>query len=469
MRRKVMLKPTRVSKSLKTIWVLILLSLIVPHGVFAQGETTLVNLSSTGERGNRNSHEASISSDGRYVAFDSSADNLVTNDSNGSRDVFVNDRKTRQTTRVSVSSAGVQGNSYSNQPSISFYGRYVAFDSDADNLVDSDNNGANDVFVRDREAGQTTRVSLSSSGSEGNGASYSSSISSDGRYVVFFSDASNLVDSDSNDSSDVFVHDRQTGETSLVNVSSAGAQGNSTFYYPSVPSISSDGRYVAFGSNADSLVTGDSNSVRDVFIRDREAGQTTRVSVSSSDAQGNGASYWPSISSDGRYVAFSSDATNLVAIDSNGFNDTFVHDRQTGQTTRVSISSAGAQGSISGFYWGSSVPSISSDGQHVAFSSAADNLVANDNNDFGDVFVHNRQTGQTTRVSVSSSGGEGNSTSNYPSISSNGRYVAFESSADNLVLMPGETSNTNDVYVHDRFPGSAGNFQPHLPLLLLEY
>jgi Tol biopolymer transport system component len=387
------------------------LSLIVPHGVFAQGETTLVNLSSMGERGNRNSYEASISSDGRYVAFDSSADNLVTNDSNGSRDVFVHDRKTRQTTRVSVSSADVQGNSYSNQPAISFYGRYVAFDSDADNLVDSDNNGANDVFVRDREAGQTTRVSLSSSGSEGNGASYSSSISSDGRYVAFFSDASNLVDSDSNGSSDVFVHDRQTGETSRVNVSSAGAQGNSTFYYPSVPSISSDGRYVAFGS----------------------------------------------------------DATNLVANDSNGLSDTFVHDRQTGQTTRVSISSAGAQGTTSGFSLGSLAQSISSGGQHVAFSSWADNLVANDNNNAGDVFVHDRQTGQTSRVSVSSSGVEGNWKSDGPSISSDGQYVAFDSAADNLVLMPGETSNTNDVYVHDRFPQSARNTQPHVPILLLDY
>ncbi len=252
---------------------LILLSLIVPHGVFAQGETTLVNLSSTGERGNRNSSEASISSDGRYVAFDSSADNLVANDSNGYRDVFLHDRKTRQTTRVSLSSAGVQGNYYSNQPSISFYGRYVAFDSDSDNLIDSDNNGANDVFVRDREAGQTTRVSLSSSGSEGNGASYSSSISSNGRYVAFFSDASNLVDSDSNGSGDVFLHDRKTGQTTRVSVSSAGVQGNS---YSEQPSISLYGRYVAFGSDADNLVIGDNNSVRDVFVRDREAGQTTR-------------------------------------------------------------------------------------------------------------------------------------------------------------------------------------------------
>ena len=468
MRRMLMLKLTRVSKSLETIWVLILLSLIVPHSVFAQGETTLVNLSSTGERGNRNSSEASISSDGRYVAFETSADNLVTNDNNDSRDIFVHDRKTRQTARVSLSSAGVEGNSDSSQPSISFYGRYVAFDSDADNLVDNDSNGSSDVFVRDREAGQTFRVSLSSSGSEGNGSSYSSSISSDGRYVAFFSDASNLVDNDSNGSSDVFVHDRQTGETSRVNVSSAGVQGNSTFYYPSAPSISSDGRYVAFGSDADNLVAGDSNSVRDIFVRDREAGQTTRVSVSSSDAQGNGASYYPSISSDGRYVAFSSDATNLVANDSNGISDTFVHDRQTGQTTRVSISSAGTQGTTSGFALVSLAPSISSGGQHVAFSSWADNLVVNDNNNAGDVFVHDRQTGRTSRVSVSSSGVEGDSKSDGPSISSDGRCVAFESSADNLVLMSGETSNTNDVYVHERFLESAGSTQPHVPILLLD-
>jgi len=465
MRRKVMLKPTGISKSLLTICVLMLLSLIVPHDVFAQGETKLVNVSSTGERGNRNSYEASISSDGRYVAFDSSADNLVANDSNGSRDVFVHDRKARQTKRVSVSSAGVQGNSYSNQPSISFYGRYVAFDSDAGNLVDSDSNYANDVFVHDRQKGQTTRVSVSSSDAEGNGASYNSSISTDGHYVAFFSDASNLVDSDSNGSIDVFVHDRQTTQTSRESVSSAGAQGNGTFLYGSVPSISSNGRYVAFDSDADTLVAGDSNNVRDVFVRDREEGETTRVSVSSLDAQGNGASFYPSISSDGRYVAFSSDATNLMASDSNSMNDTFVHDRKTGQTTRVSVSSAGVQGSTSGFFFGSSAPSISSDGQHVAFSSWADNLVANDNNNAGDVFVHDWQTGQTARVSVSSSGVEGNWKSVSPSISFDGQIVAFESSADNLVLIPGDPSNTNDVYVHDRFPGSA---QPSIPLLLLE-
>ena len=264
-----------------------------------------------------------------------------------------------ETERVSVDSSGNEANAQSYNPSISSDGRYVAFESWATNLVPDDNNYMSDIFVRDRDTDTTTRVSVDSDGNDANGSSWSPSISSDGRYVAFVSGATDLVPDDGNNMSDIFVHDLQTGTTTLVSVASDGTQGDSG---SNNPSISSDGPYVAFESDATNLVADDDNGAWDIFVHDRdvdgdgifdEPGQvsTTRVSVASSGVQGNGDSRYPSISSDGRYVAFSSGATNLVAGDDNGAWDIFVHDRQTGTTTRVSVDSSGNEGD-----YGSSSP-----------------------------------------------------------------------------------------------------------------
>ncbi len=242
----------------------------------------------------------------------------------------------------------------------------------------------------------TTRVSVNSTGAQGNGHSAYPSISADGRFVAFASGASNLVPGDTG-YWDVFVHDRQTGTTTRVSVSSTGTQSNDN---SGDPSISADGLYVAFTSSAQNLIPGDTNGRADVFVHDRQTGTTTRVSVNSTGTQGDFNSWRPAISANGRYVAFISDATTLVPGDTNGRADVFVHDRQTGATTRVSVSSAGIQGD--GFVEGSSTPSISADGRFVAFASGASNLVPGDTNNQKDVFVHDRQTGATTRVSVSS-------------------------------------------------------------------
>jgi len=223
------------------------------------------------------------------------------------------------------------------------------------------------------------RVSVASGGTQGNGDSGCPSISADGRYVAFQSYASNLVPGDTNEVGDVFVHDRLTGQTTRVSVASDGTEGND---YSRRPSISADGRYVAFASLASNLVPGDTNGTWDVFVHDRLTGQTTRVSVASGGAQGNSGSWCPSISADGRYVAFQSYASNLVPGDTNGVLDVFVHDRLTGQTTRVSVASDGTQGDSYSF--GSS---ISADGRYVAFSSLASNLVPGDTNDKPDIFV----------------------------------------------------------------------------------
>jgi Tol biopolymer transport system component len=407
------------------------------------GETERVSVSSSGDQGNGVSGHPSISADGRCVAFDSLASNLVAEDTNDRYDVFVHDRQTGQTTRVSVSSEGKEGDDGSSHPSISSDGRYVAFNSEASNLVPDDTNGLYDIFVHDRQTGQTTRVSVSSSGEQGNSNSYWPSISADGRCVAFGSYASNLVPDDTNASGDVFVHDRQTGQTTRVSVSSSGEQGDSAGV---TASISADGRYVAFDSGASNLVPDDTNGESDIFVHDRQTGQTRCVSVSSEGEQGNGVSYTPSISPDGRYVAFDSYASNLVPDDTNDRYDVFVHDRQTGQTTRVSVSSGAEEGNGD-----SGHSSVSADGRYVAFESRSSNLVPDDTNGNYDIFVHDRYTEQTTRVSVSSSGQHANGFSWHPSISADGRYVAFYSGASNLV--PDDTNGYPDVFVHECCPG----------------
>jgi Tol biopolymer transport system component len=267
----------------------------------------------------------SISADGRYLAFHWLASNLVTGDTNGTRDVFVRDRTAGTTTRVSVRTGGTQANGHSVSASLSADGRYVAFASAASNLVTGDTNGASDVFLRDRTGGTTTRISVRTGGTSGNSASYLPSISGNGRYVGFVSDASNLVTGDTNRASDVFLRDRTAGTTTRVSVSSAGAQGNQMSYNP--PAITYDGRYVGFVSDASNLVTGDTNRASDVFLRDRTAGTTTRVSVTNAGGQSTNMSGTPALSNDGRYVAFTSYASNLVGGDTNASWDAFVRMR----------------------------------------------------------------------------------------------------------------------------------------------
>jgi Tol biopolymer transport system component len=414
--------------------------LLAAPGLAAGGSTTRVSVSSRERQGNDISVQSSISADGRYVAFISYASNLVAGDTNGTWDVFVRDTAKGKTIRVSVSSAGAEANDESFLPSISADGRYVAFHSFASNLVAGDTNALPDVFVRDILKGRTTRVSVSSRERQGNGASYDPSISADGRYVAFHSEASNLVPGDTNGRGDIFVRDILEGRTILVSVSSGELEGNGV---SSAPSISADGRYVAFQSEASNLVAGDTNALPDVFVRDILKGRTTRVSVSSGELEGNGASSAPSVSADGRYVAFHSEASNLVPGDTNGWGDIFVRDTAKGRTIRVSLSSAGGQANSDSF-----LPSISADGRYVAFGSYASTLVAGDTNGWGDIFVRDTAKGRTIRVSLSSEGGQGNLGSDWASISADGRYVAFSSEASNLVA--GDTNGWGDIFVRDR-------------------
>jgi len=402
---------------------------------------TRVSVDSAGNQAIGDSEIPSISADGRFVAFLSNATNLVPGDTNNSQDIFVRDLLTNIITRVSVNSAGNQGNALSLLPSLSGNGRFVAFASNASNLVPGDTNGRADIFVRDLLTNTTTRVSVDSAGNQGNGISYSllTSISADGRFVTFASDASNLVAGDTNNRGDIFVRDLLTNTTTRVSVDSAGIQGNGISEFPS---ISADGRFVAFTSNASNLVPGDTNNSNDTFVRDLLTNTTTRVSVDSAGIQGNDSSRIPSISADGRFVTFASDATNLVPGDTNGRADIFVRDLLTNTTTCVSVDSAGNPGNDSSLY-----SSISADGRFVVFESDAFNLVRGDTNNSTDIFVRNLSTNTTTRVSVSGAGNQGNGESYSPSISANGQKVAFSSKASNLV--PGDTNNGSDLFIVD--------------------
>ena len=402
--------------------------------------TTRVNVDSAGVQANDKCWVGAISGNGRYVGFYTGADNLVPGDTNQNNDVFVHDRTTGQTTRVSVDSSGAQGDGNSFDPFFSADGRYVGFSSNSTNLVPGDTNLSYDTFVHDQLTLETTRVSLTSLGQEASSHCYGSGISDDGRFVSFTGFASNLVPGDINGIFDGFVHDRLTGSTELVSVSSSGAHGD---LGSSAGGVSSNGRYVAIEGEATTLVPGDTNASFDVFVHDRLTGLMERVSVDSAGVQANHDSFSATTSADGRHVAFTSHASNLVAGDTNTVVDDFVHDRNTGLTERVSVDSAGNQANGGSFHC-----AISGDGRYVVIESTATNLVPGDTNGQQDIFLRDRATGVTERVSVDTLGVQANGVSERPWVSSSGRYVAFQSLATNLVA--GDTNGEQDIFVRDR-------------------
>jgi len=413
---------------------------ILSHPGSSVGQVTArSSVDSSGVQGDEDSSSASLSANGRLVAFDSDATNLVDNDTFVLTDVFVHDRDTGITELVSINSDGIQANHLSFDPVISADGNAVAFVSSATNLVSDDLNETWDIFVHDRTARITERVSVSSSGVEADRESAHPSISADGRFVVFESQATNLVPNDRNQRSDIFVRDRLTGFTERVSIGNSGAEANSSSYFPS---ISADGLTVAFQSAASNLVADDKNNSDDVFVYDRATKMTERVSLSSAGAEADASSSDGAISANGSVVVFVSKARNLIPADTNRADDTFVHDRATGTTERVSVDTFGNESDGP-----SDEPSISADGAIIVFSADATNLVENDTNGVDDIFVHDRKTGVTIRVSVDSAGAQGKGASLGPSVSSDGSSVGFDSRAYNLVS--DDTNGVDDVFVHD--------------------
>lgn len=415
----------------------------------AAGDVTRVSVAGDGSQSNGYSDWPTLSSDGRYIAFYSLGSNLVAGDSNGFTDAFVRDVQTGTIRRVSVSSSGVQSNADSHDTVISGNGRHISFISLSTNLVpQTDTANSYDVFVHDLETGTTTAVSVSLNNELGTSGrnSYHQSISVDGRYIAFNSSRGNMVAGDTNLRSDIFVRDMQTNTMRRVSVGPNGIQSNGDSFYTN---MSDDGRYITFHSSASNLVAGDTNGRIDIFVHDIQTGVTSRASLASGGVQSqNGDSLYPAISGDGRYVAFRSLANNLVPGDTNAKWDIFLHDRQTGITSLVSAPAGG------GFANGDSLKAaLSQDGRYVTYDSYASNLVSGDTNGQGDVFVRDTQLGTTTRVSVASSGGQAlGGEAMYPSITPNGQYVIFTSFATNMVA--GDTNGVADIFMYEQNIGS---------------
>ena len=389
--------------------------------------TELVSVGASGAPANSWCYQPSVSDDGRYVVYYTSASNLVPGDTTLTLDVIVRDRWTRTNELVSVSTAGTGGNQESGvwfHP-MSPDGRFIAFDSNASDLISGDTNGFSDVFLRDRQSGTTERVSVSSAEVQGNGDSYLGTPSADGRYVVFSSSASNLVPGDTNGKMDIFVRDRLSGTTERVSTSSLGTEGDGD---SQTADISLDGRYVAFYSFASNLVAGDSNGTADIFVKDRQTGLTQLVSLYEVGGQLTNVGPWFDLSADGRSVAFSDQTMGGVYL-------------MTPPATHSEL----LVPNYSGYY-----PQLDASGTYVAYASQDLAYPPDGNGNQPDVFVLNRVTGAGERASVSSSGLPGNNESAIygMGMSSDGRFVTFDSLATNLVSGP--SSPVIQIYIRDR-------------------
>jgi Tol biopolymer transport system component len=392
-----------------------------------------------GSPGNDESYSPALSADGRYLAFYSDASNLVARDTNGEGDIFVFDRVTKSRFLASVSALGGPANGESHYPSLSADGRFLVFHSLASNLVPGDTNGVSDVFLRDLATGKTERISLSSAGLQGNSSSYNADVSDDGRYVVFDSHATNLVAGDTNGRSDVFRHDRLNGLTERVDVGLGGVQADRGAEFPY---LSADGNRVVFQSASTNLVAGDTNGAFDMFVVDFLNATTTRVNVDSSGNQANYSAAYVTMSADGRWFLFGSIATNLVVGDTPNTMDLFLHDSLTGATVLAGVDSNGVKANDY-----TARGTLSADGRYVAFRSTATNLAPGDTHGQMNVYLRDLWLGITSRISVGVDGQAPDGPSSQPLITDDGRTMAFYSEATNLVR--DDTNGVWDVFVSD--------------------
>ena len=393
--------------------------------------TELVSRADDATPANNSSSDPAADFSGRHVAFTSFASNLVPGDTNGHNDVFVRDLFLGSTRRVSVSSAGAQANETSFSPAVSRTGRWVAFSSFATTLVAGDTNAFEDVFLHDLDTDQTTRISVSSLGVQALGASGRPAIAEttgpEAALVAFQSRAENLDATVPNGSSDIYVREVATGVTRILSkpVGAAAANGDSVN-----PSLSEGGQWCVFTSSATNLTGSlDNNGATDIFVRElAQNSPITCVSISSTGELGNGDSFSPTISANGRFVAFASQASNLVPGDTNGVDDVFVHDRLLGETRRISEGPSGEQANgVSRF------PRVNFFGSNVTFDSLASNLVPDDTNGVRDIFRRAISINNTVRLNVGVLDEQANAQAFFPATAGDGSTVAYVSAATNLV------------------------------------
>lgn len=384
---------------------------------------------------------ASLSANGRLVAFSSWA-SLVPGDTDGYDEIYLRDRTKGTTTRVSIALDGTPPDGQSFDPSLSPKGRFLVFTSNATNLVPGDANGVNDVFLRDLKKGTLERLAPAIGDAEPDGFCYSPRVTDNGQFVVFSSLATNLVAGDTNGEEDVFLHDRKTGTTERISVSSSGAQAPDGGIDPSV---SANGRWVVFSSLSSGLVDGVGAGTWHVYLRDRLLGTTVLLDRNMEGEPANRRSAEPIITPSGKFVVFSSQASDLVEGDGNGTLgwDVFLYDAKLRTIRCLSVQPDGALPPAGQSY----APAISSSGRFVAFQSGASTLVEGDTNGNHDIFLRDVKKGTTVRVSVDGAGGQVPGYSERPQVSSNGKVVVFESSATTLV--PGDLNANTDLFARD--------------------
>ncbi len=399
----------------------------------------IASVSASGTGANRDSYYSVISQDGRYVVFQSEATNLTANDTTSFYDIFWKDLQTGRIELVSVTTSGSSSGRNALQPAMSADGRFVAFETDASNIVAGDTNGTWDIFVRDMQTGTTQRVSVSSGGVQGGARSDSPFVTADGRYVFFHSYAA-FVPEDTNPGYDVYRHDMVSGQTLLASTGAGGLIGNGDSIWPWA---SDDGSRVVFVSWSTNWITGDTNAQGDAFLKDLGTGAIQRINVSSAGAQNNGETVWPSISGNGKFATFVSWGSTLVSGDTNGNWDAFVRDLTNNTTSRINVRPDGGQ---SNSYAYSPLP-LSRDGRYVAFASLATDLVAGDTNGFQDIFVRDLLTNTTRRVTLGYTGVQVNDDCFVPWFSGDGRYLTYTCEGPNPV--PGDVNGRRDIFTVD--------------------
>lgn len=401
---------------------------IQPVSATVPGVTEAVSVDSSGNYPNNTVQGIASSGDGRYIVFESNATNLVPNDTNNARDIFLRDTVNNTTTRVSIASDGAQANSDSFGEDVSYDGRYVVYSSYASNLVSNDTNGKYDIFMYDTQNHTTTRVTQTSGGTQANAASSYPVVSADGRFVAFDSEAFNLDSSITTDPNQqpagqqVFVKDMATGAINDVS-NVAGVRINGMAF---VSSISCDGGIIGFSSKASNLTPNDTNGYEDAFIANRVNGSNIITNLT---ANGNGDSGTTAVSCNGNQVLIGSSANNLVSGDTNGYLDGFVYDRLSQSLKRVSLTSTGSEANAAVNPVG-----ISDDGRFIAIASSATNMVPSyPSTASGAVYIKDMRDGTLQAVNIKSDGTIANGSVGLTAMSADGQYISYLTSTTDLI------------------------------------